>query len=95
MARENDGDVLGVVQRALRRATPELRTCLMECVVDEMISHGEFGSIFLWQGILSEAVEEYLARAKRAGQQVCGHCFDNLGDELKRKLKGKVTVIAT
>jgi hypothetical protein len=65
----------------------------MELIVDEMISHGEFGSVFLWQGLLSEAVEEYLARARRTGQELCSHCIDNLGGELKEKWKGKVDVV--
>ena len=85
-------DAVETIRRALRHASAEDRTCAMEVVVDSMISNNEFGSIFLWQGILSEAVEEYLARMSRAGRKVCPHCWDNLGGELKERLRGKVSI---
>jgi hypothetical protein len=94
-ANDRDSDVLGVVQRSLRQSTPELRTELMEVVVGAMIDGGDWGSIFLHQGLLSEAVEQYLKWTNRTGQQICGHCFDNLGNELKRKLKGEFVTEAT
>jgi hypothetical protein len=90
--KDADGDVLGVVQRSLRRATPELRTQVMECVVGEMIDHGDWASLMFWEGELENAVAEYLRMLNRTEQAVCGCCFNNLGKGLQERLKGRVVV---
>ena len=87
-----DEDVLVVVTRALRRATPELRTQLMEVVVGEMVDGGDWGSLMFWSSELSNAIEQYLLMLSRTNRAVCGHCFDGLNEELKRKLAGKISV---
>jgi hypothetical protein len=64
----------------------------MEFVVGEMIDAGDWGSLCFWQGQLSEAVAEYLLMAGRANQAICEHCWENLGEDLRHRLKGKVSI---
>jgi len=92
VAKKSDVDVLSVVTKALRRATPELRTELMELIVGAMVDAGDWGSIMFWSSELSNAIEQYLLMLSRTDQAVCGHCFDGLNEELKRKLVGRVEV---
>ena len=94
MAKKNDGDgdVLSVVTRALRHASGEDRTCVMELIVGEMIDHGDWASLMWWQGEIANAISEYLRMLNRADRAVCGCCWDNLSDDLKRKLEGKIEV---
>ena len=74
VAKENDGDVLSVVTRALRRATPELRTELMELIVGAMVDGGDWGSLCWWHGELEHALMKYfqmLGRTDRGDRQEC------------------------
>jgi len=89
---DGDGDVLGVVTKALRQSTPELRTQLVELVVGVMIDRGDWGSLMFWEGELENAVTEYLRMLNRTEQTVCGHCYNNLGKGLQERLKGRVVV---
>ena len=95
MAKKNDGDgdVLSVVTRALRQSTPELRTQLVELVVGAMVDAGDWSSLMFWEGEIAHAISEYLRMLSRTNRAVCGCCWDNLGDELKGRLKGKVEVV--
>jgi hypothetical protein len=90
--KDADEDVLGVVQRALRQSTPELRTRAMELIVGEMVDHGDWASLMFWEGELENAVTEYLRMLNRTEQAVCGHCYNNLGKGLQERLKGRVVV---
>ena len=92
VAKKSDEDAVGVVTKALRHSTPELRTQLMECVVGGMIDGADWGSIMFWSSELSNAIEQYLLMLARTNRAVCGHCFDGLNEELKRKLEGRVEV---
>jgi len=90
---DRDGDAVTVVTRALRRSTPELRFQLLELVVGAMIDAGtDWSSLMWWSGELDHAVSEYLRMLDRTNRAVCGHCFENLSDDLKRKLEGKIEV---
>ena len=89
---DGDGDVLGVVTKALRQSTPELRTQLVELVVGVMIDRGDWGSLMFWEGEINHAISEYLRMWARTNRAVCGCCWDNLSDDLKRKLEGKIEV---
>ena len=94
MAKENDadGDVAGVVQRSLRRASALDRTIAMELIVGEMVDHGDWAVLMFWEGELENAVTEYLRMLNRTEQAVCGHCYNNLGKGLQERLKGRVVV---
>ena len=89
---KTDDDLIEVVRRALRRATPELRTRAMELIVGEMIDHGDWASLMFWEGELENAVAEYLRMLNRTDRAVCGCCFNNLGKGLQERLKGRVVV---
>jgi hypothetical protein len=90
--KDEDDDLIEVVQRALRHSTPELRTQVMECVVGAMVDAGDWGSICWWHGELEHALMEYFRLAGRTEQAVCAHCFNNLGKGLQERLKGRVVV---
>jgi len=92
VAKKSDEDAIALVTKALRHSTPELRTQLMECVVGAMIDGGDWGSIMFWQGETTNAVTEYVRMLNRTNRAVCGCCWDNLSDDLKRMLEGKITV---
>jgi hypothetical protein len=89
---DGDDDLIEVVRRGLRRSTPQQRTVLMELVVAEMLDGQDYASLMLWQGLISEAVNEYLRMLNRTNRAVCGCCWDNLSDDLKRRLEGKIDV---
>ena len=91
-AKENDEDVLSVVTKALRRSSGEDRTCVMELIVGEMIDHGDWASLMWWQGEIANAISEYLRMLARTDRAVCGCCWDNLSDDLKQRLAGKIEV---
>ena len=92
MVRENEPDVLGVVTRALRHSTPELRTRAMELIVGAMVDGGDWASLMFWEGELENAVTEYLRMLNRTDHALCGHCWGNLGKGLQERLKGRVVV---
>ena len=94
MAKESDrdADVLGVVTRALRQSTPELRTQLVELVIGTMIDRADWGSIMFWEGELENAVTEYLRMLNRNERALCSHCFNNLGKGLQERLRRKAEV---
>jgi hypothetical protein len=92
MAKSDDEDVLTLITRALRHSTPELRTGAMEVVVGAMIDAGDWGSLMFWSSEISNAIEQYALMLNRTNRAVCGHCFDGLNEELKRKLEGRVEV---
>jgi len=89
---KTDDDLIEVVRRALRRATPELRTRAMELIVGEMVDHGDWASLMFWEGELENAVTEYLRMLNRTEHAVCGCCFNNLGKGLQERLKGRDVV---
>jgi hypothetical protein len=88
----NDEDALTLVTRALRQSTPEIRTGVMEVVVGAMVDAGDWGSLMFWSSEISNAIEQYALMLARTNRAVCGHCFDGLTEELKRKLEGRVEV---
>ena len=87
-----DGDVLGVVQRALRRASAEDRTQLMELVVGAMIDSGDFGSLAFWHGELEHALMQYFQMLNKTERGVRQECWRNLGPGLQERLKGRMVV---
>ena len=93
MGKKKDEDAVTVVTKALRRATPELRTRMVELVVGEMIDHGDWGSLAFWHGELEHALMEYFRLVERTEQAVCGCCFNNLGKGLQERLKGRVVIV--
>ena len=87
-----DGDVLGVVTRALRQSTPELRTELMELIVGAMIDAGNWGSLCWWHGELEHALMEYFQMLNKTDRGVRQECWRNLGPGLQERLRGKIEV---
>jgi len=92
VVKENDVDVLSVVTKALRRATPELRTELMELIVGAMVDHNEFGSLAFWHGEVEHALMEYFRMLNKTDRGVRQECWRNLGPGLQERLKGKIEV---
>jgi hypothetical protein len=92
MVAKTDDDLIEVVQRALRQSTPQLRTRLVELLIGEMVSREDWSSLMFWSGEIDHAVSEYLRMLSRTNRAVCGCCWDNLSDDLKRRLEGKIEV---
>jgi hypothetical protein len=47
-----------LLRQSFRKADAKTRTKFAELIISELISQGDWGSIFLYQGLLSEAVEQ-------------------------------------
>jgi hypothetical protein len=91
--KKSDEDVVALITRSLRGATPELRTQVMEVVVGAMIDAGnDWGSLAFWHGELEHALMQYFQIWERNKEPVCQHCFRNLGPGLQERLKGRVVI---
>jgi hypothetical protein len=64
----------------------------MECVVGEMVSAADWGSLTFWHGELEHALMQYFQLLGRTNHAVCQHCYRNLGPGLQERLKGKIEI---
>jgi len=64
MVAKADDNLIEVVRRALRNASAEDRTRVMELLFGEMVDHADWGSLMFWEGELENAVTEIFADAE-------------------------------